>query len=147
MSISFSPLSHSDMIRSPNPANLRNIVVIWLETSFCLLDVPYSNPLDVDPDMLAALLRAIQNVAHDGFQSVGWKQHTILLETRERLLVVLIKKSSSDENSIRERSSRVVVDISVRFDKHPEWAEQIRNGRIQNTRECMLDIAHGFPTF
>lgn len=132
-------------MRAIDPSNLRNIMVIWLETGFCLLNVPYTNPLDVDSDMLAALLRAIQQVANDGIRKIGWEHHSILFEIKDNLLVVLIMRSASDDEPYRENLLAALRLIIRRFDMHPSWAEQILNGQVKSPRESILDVVQYFP--
>lgn len=132
-------------MRASNPHEIRNLLVIWRETSFCLLNVPYMNPLSVDGDMLAALLRAIQHVAHDGLRMIRWERHSILFEMDENLLVVLVTKSNSNETLFRESLRVVTTSISSRIDEHPYWIEEIRMGKVKNSREIILDVLSTLP--
>ena len=130
-----------------NPSNamqIKNFLLIWQDAGFCLLNIPYTNPIQLDSDMLAGLLRAIQQVMSDGIKRITWKHQTILFEFANDLLYVLIMNSISNESTYRNDLFNVIDRVSKRFQERPEWAKLIKIGQIRTVRECALDVIQSF---
>jgi len=123
---------------------IKNFLLIWQDAGFCLLNIPYTNPIQLDSDMLAGLLRAIQQVMSDGIKRITWKHQTILFEFADDLLYVLIMSSISNESTYRKELFNVIDRVGNRFQERPEWAKLIRRGQILSVRECALDVIQSF---
>ncbi|MBA7586349.1 hypothetical protein ES708_28347 [subsurface metagenome] len=109
---------------------IRNFMLIWRDTGFCLLNIPYANPVKVDSDMLAELFRAIQQVVSDDIKRMIWNHQTILFEFDKDLLYVLIMHSVSDETSYRNALIKVRNRVSRRFQERREWSKLIKTGQV-----------------
>ncbi len=123
---------------------IKNFLLIWRDAGFCLLNIPYTNPLHLDPDMLAGLLRAIQQVMNDGIKRITWKHQTILFEFADDLLYVLIMSSISNEIIYRTKLINVRDSVRRRFRARPEWSRCIEAGQLRSIRECALDVIQSF---
>jgi hypothetical protein len=123
---------------------IKNFLLIWRNAGFCLLNIPYTNPIQLDPDMLAGLLRAIQQVMNDGIKRIAWKHQTILFEFADELLYVLIMNSISNEPIYRNRLIKIRDNIRKRFRERPEWSRCIEAGQLRSIRECALDVIQSF---
>ena len=130
---------------SPDPTKIRNFLLVWLETSFCLLNVPYHAPLEMDPDMLSALLRAIQYMMNDGIRKIKKKQSTYLFEINKDLLFVLIMQSVPDEDIYRQALVKIKEEVSSKFQNRPEWPRLVKTGRIGMICECEIDVVPILP--
>ena len=123
---------------------IKNFLLIWQDAGFCLLNIPYTNPIQLDSDMLAGLLRAIQQVMSDGIKRITWKHQTILFEFANDLLYVLIISSNSNESIYRNELFNIIDRVSKRFQERPEWTKLIKTGQIRTIRECALDVIQSF---
>ncbi|MGY5859421.1 MAG: hypothetical protein RTU63_08620 [Candidatus Thorarchaeota archaeon] len=123
---------------------IKNFLLIWRNAGFCLLNIPYTNPIQLDSDMLAGLLRTIQQVMNDGIRRITWKHQTILFEFADELLYVLIMSSVSNESIYRNRLIKVRDSIRRRFRERPEWSRCIEAGQLRSIRECALDVIQSF---
>ena len=132
------------MMNLSNAIQVKNFLLVWRNAGFCLLNIPYTNPIKLDSDMLAGLLRAIQQVMSDGIKRITWKHQTILFEFADDLLYVLITNPISNEQLYRNELVNVRNRISKRFRRRPEWAKLIRRGQILSIRECALDVMQSF---
>lgn len=123
---------------------IKNFLLIWRNAGFCLLNIPYTKSIQLDPDMLAGLLRAIQQVMNDGIKRITWKHQTILFDFADELLYVLIMSSVSNESIYRKRLIKVRENIRKRFRERPEWTRCIEAGQLRSIRECALDVIQSF---
>ncbi len=123
---------------------IKNFLLIWRDAGFCLLNITYTNPIHLDPDMLAGLLRAIQQVMNDGIKRITWKHQTILFEFADDLLYVFIMNSISNEIIYRNRLVNVRDNVRKRFRERPEWSRCIEAGQLRSIRECALDVIQSF---
>ncbi len=123
---------------------IKNFLLIWRNAGFCLLNIQYTNPIQLDPDMLAGLFRAIQQVMNDGIKRIAWKHQTILFEFADELLYVLIMNSISNEPIYRNRLIKIRDSIRKRFRERPEWSRCIEAGQLRSIRECALDVIQSF---
>jgi len=123
---------------------IKNFLLIWQDAGFCLLNIQYTNPIKLDADMLAGLLRAIQQVMSDGIKRITWKHQTILFEFVDDLLYVLITSSISNESTYRNKLFEVIDRVGKRFQERPEWPKLIGTGQIRTIRECALDVIQSF---
>ncbi len=133
------------MKREVDPTKLRNFLVIWIKVGFCLLEIPYTDPLKVDKDLLAGLLSAIQHRSSQNIMEIHFNKHSILFDLDEELLNVLILKHVSDNTPYRDGLTIASKAIRERFNKRTEWVKQIKMGVMKPISECALDVLSSFP--
>ncbi len=96
---------------------------------------------EVDPDLLAALIKAIMTVAKNGLRTVQWGRSSVIFEIGAEVLAVIGLNEVTAPEPYRKKLVNLIAEFEGRFSNILEHYE----GDIRVFREFALNIVTAFP--
>jgi hypothetical protein len=122
-------------------SKIRHIMILGTEGGELLLYVPYGGSEPVNPDMHAALLRAVLHLSKDELRTIRWKNSIYIFEAASHAIALIGMTSVDDEDLYRGKLMKVLQQFEIDFD------DVIRSGvgDIRQFKDFALNIIEEFP--
>ncbi|NHJ13064.1 MAG: hypothetical protein EAX95_05270 [Candidatus Thorarchaeota archaeon] len=122
-------------------SKIRHVMIMGTEGGELLLYVPYAGAEPVNPDMHAALLRAVLHLSKDDLRAIRWKNSIYIFETATHAIALIGMTSVDDEAVYRAKLMRILQKFEIEFD------EVVRSGvgDIRRFKDFALTIIEEFP--
>jgi hypothetical protein len=122
-------------------SKIRHIMMLGTEGGELLLYIPYVGSEPVNPDMHAALLRAVLHLSKDELRTIRWKNSVYIFEAASHAIALIGMTSVDDEEVYRKKLMKILQQFEIDFD------DVIRTGvgDIRQFKDFALNIIEEFP--
>ncbi|MFX1369287.1 MAG: hypothetical protein ACFFAY_11850 [Promethearchaeota archaeon] len=122
-------------------SKIRHIMILGTEGGELLLYVPYRGSEPVNPDMHAALLRAVLHLSKDELRTIRWKNSIYIFEAASHAIALIGMTSVDDEALYRGKLMKILQQFEINYD------DVIRSGvgDVRQFKDFALNIIEEFP--
>ncbi|NHI82852.1 MAG: hypothetical protein EAX81_00925 [Candidatus Thorarchaeota archaeon] len=122
-------------------SKIRHVMILGTEGGELMLYIPYAGAEPVNPDMHAALLRAVLHLSKDDLRAIRWKNSIYIFETASHAIALIGMISVDDEDVYRAKLMRILQQFEIEFDD----AIHSGVGDIRQFKDFALNIIEEFP--